>query len=86
MGFPLAFFGAAGYIIGGWGNELLPEGTWGYVFFPAFWGIAVFSMAFAVIGARITARPAGTHIAPSFWRFAFGSCRRMLWQLLSYLY
>ena len=86
MGFPLAFFGAAGYIIGGWGNELLPEGTWGYVFFPAFWGIAVFSMAFAVIGARITARLPEHILRRVFGALLLVLAGRMLWQLLSYLY
>ncbi|WOV91860.1 MAG: sulfite exporter TauE/SafE family protein [Candidatus Zeuxoniibacter abyssi] len=86
MGFPLAFFAHAGYIIGGWGNELLPEGTWGYVFFPAFWGIAVFSMAFAVIGARITARLPEHILRRVFGALLLVLAGRMLWQLLSYLY
>ena len=86
MGFPLAFFGAASYIIGGWGNELLPEGTWGYVFPPAFLGIAVFSMAFAVIGARMTARLPEHILRRVFGALLLVLAGRMLWQLLSYLY
>lgn len=53
---PLAFCAAAGYAIGGRGNELLPEWSWGYVYPPAVFGIALGGVIFASFGARCTSR------------------------------
>ncbi len=56
VGFPLAAAACVGYIGGGWENPALPAGSWGFVYLPAFVGIAVFSAAFAAVGARASAR------------------------------
>ncbi|MFI9654207.1 sulfite exporter TauE/SafE family protein [Guyparkeria sp. GHLCS8-2] len=50
---PTALFGAAGYVVSGWTSEGLPEMTAGYVYLPAVAGIAVFSVLFAPIGAKL---------------------------------
>ena len=56
MGCPLALLGAASYVFNGLGRDGLPEYAWGYVYLPAFACVAVFSMMFAIVGARMTTR------------------------------
>jgi len=52
LGLPLAVSGAVAYMWQGWGNEKLPEYTSGYVYWPAFFGIAVASFISARLGAK----------------------------------
>lgn len=60
-GMPIAVAGAVGFMITGWGEEALPQWSLGYVYLPAFLGIAVTSIIFAQIGARFAHRlPATT--------------------------
>lgn len=51
-GFPLALTGALSYAWHGWGNTLLPAASTGFIYWPAFAGIAVTSIGFARIGAQ----------------------------------
>lgn len=51
VGLPIAVAGAIGYVIAGWGHPALPEGSSGYLYWPAFLGIVAASMLFAPIGA-----------------------------------
>jgi len=53
IGFPIAVAGAAGFMINGWGNELLPPWSAGYINLPAFTGIVVASILFAPLGAKL---------------------------------
>jgi len=53
IGFPIALAGAAGFMITGWGNELLPPWSAGYINLPAFTGIVVASILFAPLGAKL---------------------------------
>jgi uncharacterized membrane protein YfcA len=53
IGFPIAVAGAAGFMITGWGNELLPPWSAGYINLPAFTGIVVASILFAPLGAKL---------------------------------
>jgi uncharacterized membrane protein YfcA len=53
IGFPIALAGAAGFMITGWENELLPPWSAGYVNLPAFTGIVVASILFAPLGAKL---------------------------------
>lgn len=53
IGFPIAVAGAAGFMITGWGNELLPPWSAGYISLPAFTGIVVASILFAPLGAKL---------------------------------
>lgn len=53
VGFPLALVGACAYIWHGWANAFLPEGCTGFVYWPAFAGIAVTSIGFAKLGAQM---------------------------------
>lgn len=55
-GFPIAVSGAAGYVIAGWGAPELPAWSTGYVFWPAFAGIAAASVLLAPVGAKLAHR------------------------------
>lgn len=60
-GFPIAVAGAAGFILAGQGNPLLPTGSLGYIHLPAVAGIGITSIFFARVGARFAHRlPAAT--------------------------
>lgn len=53
-GLPIALFGTIGYIIVGLDAPQLPNGTSGYIYWPAWLGIVATSMLFAPLGARLT--------------------------------
>lgn len=53
LGLPTATAGAVGYIVAGWVADGLPEYTLGYIYLPALAGIAVFSVLFAPVGAKL---------------------------------
>lgn len=53
IGFPIAFAGAAGYIVSGARVAGLPEWSLGFVYLPALLGISVCSMLTAGFGARL---------------------------------
>jgi uncharacterized membrane protein YfcA len=52
-GLPIAVAGAIGFMATGWGEASLPARTTGYVYWPAFIGIAATSLLFAPLGARL---------------------------------
>lgn len=56
IGFPIAFAGAAGYVLGGYDKAGLPAGSVGFVYLPALIGIAAGSVLTAPLGARTTHR------------------------------
>lgn len=51
-GFPIALGGALVNIYAGFGTEHLPEGSLGYIYLPAFAGIALMSLPAAKVGAN----------------------------------
>ncbi|MBU2923859.1 sulfite exporter TauE/SafE family protein [Colwellia sp. 4_MG-2023] len=55
-GVMVALFGSLGYIISGFGNELLPAWSLGYVYLPALSGIALTSSLFAPVGVKYAAK------------------------------
>ncbi|MFP6848453.1 MAG: sulfite exporter TauE/SafE family protein [Pseudomonas sp.] len=52
-GLPIAFASALSFIWLGWHNPELPEWSLGFVYLPALAGIAITSMYFARVGARL---------------------------------
>jgi uncharacterized membrane protein YfcA len=52
-GVPIALAGALGFIATGWGQEGLPGGSTGFVYWPAVAGILVASVPSAPLGARL---------------------------------
>lgn len=55
-GVMVALFGSLGYIISGFGNDLLPAWSFGYVYLPALAGIALTSSLFAPLGVKCAAK------------------------------
>ncbi len=53
VGFPIAVAGTVGYIVTGMMDHDLPKWTVGYVYVPAFIGIAITSFFVAPLGARL---------------------------------
>lgn len=51
-GLPISVAGALGFVFTGWGEATLPAGSTGYLYWPAFAGIAATSLLFAPLGAR----------------------------------
>lgn len=60
-GLPIALAGSLGFIITGWNETTLPAFSSGYIYWPAMAGIAITSVLFAPLGARLAhALPADT--------------------------
>ncbi len=55
-GLPIALGGSAGYLLSGWQAAQLPAMSSGYLYWPAFFGIASTSLLFAPLGANIAHR------------------------------
>lgn len=55
-GLPIAVAGAAGFVIAGWNEAQLPSWSSGYIYWPAFAGIALASLIFAPLGAKLAHR------------------------------
>lgn len=52
-GFPIALFGSLGFVYSGWSKTMAIEYTTGYIYWPAFLGIALFSGLSAPLGAKM---------------------------------
>ncbi|MEJ2529426.1 MAG: sulfite exporter TauE/SafE family protein [Gammaproteobacteria bacterium] len=55
-GFPIALAGTIGFVVAGWGEVALPEGSTGYVYWAAMPWIVVTTFLFAPLGARLAHR------------------------------
>jgi len=55
-GLPIALAGAVTMVVTGWDQEALPDGATGYIYWPAAVAIAVPSVLFAPLGARLAHR------------------------------
>jgi len=53
-GLPISIAGAVGFVLTGWSEPGLPPGSTGYLYWPAFAGIAAASLFSAPLGARLT--------------------------------
>ena len=56
IGVPLSIAGAVGFVVTGLSDPTLPAGSVGYVYVPAFIGIAITSMLVAPFGAKLAHR------------------------------
>jgi uncharacterized membrane protein YfcA len=52
-GLPIALVGMLTNMYAGWDNPLLPKGSWGFVYGPAFAGIAITSLLTAKVGVML---------------------------------
>jgi uncharacterized membrane protein YfcA len=78
-GLPIALAGAAGFIWNGWGVAGLPAGSLGYLYLPAFGGVAAASMLFAPLGARLAHRLPADRLKRIFAVLLAFIGLRMLW-------
>lgn len=53
---PIALSGAISYILLGWQENHLPNGSLGYIYLPAFFGVVASSMLTAPLGAKLAHR------------------------------
>ncbi len=53
LGFPIAVFGASGFILSGWNHAALPPWCLGYVDLPALLAVGAVSMLVAPLGVRL---------------------------------
>ena len=83
IGFPIALGGALGYIWNGWSVPGLPEGSLGFVYFPAVIGVVASSMLTAPIGARKTHELPVKTLKRVFAAILLLLAAKMLWGLLS---
>ena len=56
IGFPIALSNTVGYVIGGVGLPMTIPGAWGYLFVPAIVALAITSVTFAPLGAKVAHR------------------------------
>lgn len=68
-GLPIALVGALGNIVVGRGHESLPAMATGFVYWPAFLGIALLSAPFAKLGAGLAQRLSSVHLKRAFASF-----------------
>lgn len=78
-GLPIAVAGATGYVLMGWGEEDLPAGATGYVYWPAFAGIVLASVLAAPLGARLAHRLPVDVLRRVFAVFLVALGIKMLW-------
>ena len=79
IGFPIAVAGTLGYIVNGIGVPGLPELNLGYLNIPALFGIALFSMLTAPLGARLAHRLPVVALKRVFAVFLIITATRMVW-------
>ena len=82
VGLPIAVAGAIGYVLTGWSNPLLPAWSLGYVYLPAFVGLAVAGSLCAPLGARIAHALPAKRLKQIFGVFLLLIAARMLIRLL----
>ena len=52
-GLPIAIAGFLGFMATGWGNAAMPDYSWGYIYLPALICVALLSVLFAPVGAKL---------------------------------
>jgi uncharacterized membrane protein YfcA len=82
VGLPIALAGTLGYLITGLDAVDLPSGAIGYVYLPAFLGMAVAGMACAPLGARIAHALPAAQLKRAFGIFLLLVSARMFYTLV----
>ena len=77
MGFPVAIAGAVGYAVAGWSVPDRPAGSVGFVYLPAFAGIAVTSIVVAPWGVKLAHRLKGATLRRIFALFLLALAAKM---------
>lgn len=81
IGLPIAVSGAIGYLITGWSITEMPRYSLGFVYLPAFAGIAIASVFTAPIGAVIAQRFSARRLKRLFAILLYGIGIKMFWSL-----
>lgn len=81
LGFPLAVVGTLGYVISGWGREVIPWSL-GYVYLPAVGLIAMFTVLLAPVGVALSHRIPAPMLKRCFGGFLLLVAGRMLFNAL----
>lgn len=82
IGFPIALFGAVGFIANGLAASGLPKGSLGYIYLPALIGISLTSYFVAPLGVRLAHRLPVAHLKKIFACLLIVIGSRMLYRLL----
>lgn len=83
IGVILSLFGTITYIASGWNNPDLPPFSFGYVYLPAFFGIATTSIFVAPLGVKLAYRLPVQKIRIVFALFLVFVLLRMIYTLIS---
>ncbi len=78
-GLPVAIVGTASYALLGWDAVQLPQWSLGFVYLPAFIGIALSSVCTAPIGARLAHKLPAAKLKRYFSLLLFVMAARLLW-------
>jgi hypothetical protein len=81
-GVPIAFMAVISNVYMGFGNKTLPEWSLGYVYLPAFIGIALLSAPFAKLGAHLAQRLPQIILKRSFATFLVIIGSSLIWKSL----
>jgi uncharacterized membrane protein YfcA len=81
IGLPIAVSGAVGYLITGWSVTEVPRYSMGFVYLPAFVGIAIASVFTAPIGAAIAQRFSAKRLKRLFALLLYAIGIKMVWSL-----
>jgi uncharacterized membrane protein YfcA len=80
FGLLISIPGAVGFVIAGWGNDLLPAGSLGFVNLVGFALIAPATVLAAPLGARLAHALSRRHLSLLFAMFLLLSSARMLFR------
>jgi len=80
-GLPIAVIGTISYAFLGWQKTGLPEGSVGYVYLPAFFGIIMTSMLTAPIGAKLANKLPTKKLKRYFSLLLFAVAGKLLWAI-----
>jgi uncharacterized membrane protein YfcA len=81
IGLPIAVSGALGYLIMGWGNTALPPHSLGFIYLPAFAGVALASSFTAPLGATLAQRFSAKRLKRLFAILLYAVGVKMCWGL-----
>ncbi|MDL2210633.1 sulfite exporter TauE/SafE family protein [Desulfovibrio sp. OttesenSCG-928-O18] len=82
MGFPIAIAGTAGFIINGWGNQLLPDYSLGFIYLPALIGLVAASMLCAPLGVKLSHSLPVKTLKRCFGVILFAMAARMIYSIM----
>ncbi|GFO72720.1 uncharacterized protein BJAS_P3194 [Bathymodiolus japonicus methanotrophic gill symbiont] len=80
-GLPIAIAGTLSYAMLGWHKTGLPEGSVGYIYFPAFLGVVMSSMLTAPIGAKLANKLPTAQLKRYFSLLLFIVAVKLLWAI-----